>query len=215
MYDHAALDGNGSAGEHMMGTSIMAVKFEGGVVLGADSRTSTGVYIANRVSDKITPISDKIFCCRSGSAADTEAVSDMVKHVIAQHTVNTGEQPEVPTVANIFKEICYRNKNMLMAGIIVAGYDDNTGASCWSIPLGGALVQQNYTIGGSGSSYIYGYCDAEYKPDFNQEECATFVTKALSLAMSRDGSSGGIVRLCIVTKDGVERRIIMGDKLPY
>uniref|UniRef100_A0A0A9YU69 Proteasome subunit beta type-6 n=1 Tax=Lygus hesperus TaxID=30085 RepID=A0A0A9YU69_LYGHE len=59
-------------GEHMMGTTIMAVTYDGGVVLGADSRTSTGTYVANRVSDKLTPLHDKIFCCRSGSAADTQ-----------------------------------------------------------------------------------------------------------------------------------------------
>ena len=33
----------------------MAVSFNGGVVLGADSRTSTGSYVANRVTDKLTP----------------------------------------------------------------------------------------------------------------------------------------------------------------
>ncbi|RYY70816.1 hypothetical protein EON63_22210 [archaeon] len=31
----------------------MAVVFDGGVVMGADSRTSTGSYVANRVSDKV------------------------------------------------------------------------------------------------------------------------------------------------------------------
>lgn len=61
-----------SSGEHMLGTSIMAVSFPGGVVLGADSRTSTGSYVANRVSDKLTPCHDRIYCCRSGSAADTQ-----------------------------------------------------------------------------------------------------------------------------------------------
>jgi 20S proteasome subunit beta 1 len=37
---------------------------------------------------------------------------------------------------------------------------------------------------------------------------------ALSLAMSRDGSSGGVIRLAIIDKDGVERKLIPGDKLP-
>ena len=54
------------------GTTIMAVCFNGGVVLGADSRTSTGSYVANRVSDKITAVHDKVYVCRSGSAADTQ-----------------------------------------------------------------------------------------------------------------------------------------------
>ena len=69
----------------MMGTTIMAVSFDGGVVVGADSRTSTGAYIANRVSDKLTPLHDRIMCCRSGSAADTQAVADAVVTYLGMH----------------------------------------------------------------------------------------------------------------------------------
>ncbi len=58
----------------------MAVAFDGGVILGADSRTTTGSYIANRVTDKLTPIHDRIYCCRSGSAADTQAIADIIKY---------------------------------------------------------------------------------------------------------------------------------------
>jgi hypothetical protein len=45
----------------------------------------------------------------------------------------------------------------------------------------------------------------------------TFFTyfTAVSLAMSRDGSSGGIVRLCVVDANGAERHTITGNKLPY
>ena len=59
-------------GEVSSGTTIMAVPFKGGVVLGADSRVSTGTYVANRASDKIAQLTENIFCCRSGSAADTQ-----------------------------------------------------------------------------------------------------------------------------------------------
>ena len=40
--------------------------------MGIKKYLMVGVYIANRVSDKITHVHDKIFCCRSGSAADTQ-----------------------------------------------------------------------------------------------------------------------------------------------
>lgn len=63
----------------------MAVKYDGGVVIGADSRTSTGSYIANRVSDKLTELHDRIYCCRSGSAADTQAVADYVMTYLEMH----------------------------------------------------------------------------------------------------------------------------------
>ena len=58
------------------GTTIVAVTFDGGVVLGADSRVSTGTYVSNRASDKIAQLSDQVYLLRSGSAADTQLVSD-------------------------------------------------------------------------------------------------------------------------------------------
>ena len=38
---------------------------------------------------------------------------------------------------------------------------------------------------------------------------------AVALAMARDGSSGGVIRTAVVTKDGVEREMVPGDKLPH
>jgi 20S proteasome subunit beta 1 len=32
--------------------------------------------------------------------------------------------------------------------------------------------------------------------------------------MSRDGSSGGVIRLGVITKDGIRRKVITGDDIP-
>lgn len=82
----------------------MAVQFKDGVIVGADSRTTTGSYIvrlrcyynllhvlmksyqANRVTDKLTYVHDRIYCCRSGSAADTQAVADYVHYFLQMYT---------------------------------------------------------------------------------------------------------------------------------
>ena len=73
----AALGAAAAPGAVSTGTTILAASFEGGVVLGADSRVSTGNYISNRASDKITPLNEgSIYLCRSGSAADTQLVAD-------------------------------------------------------------------------------------------------------------------------------------------
>jgi 20S proteasome alpha/beta subunit len=58
------------------GTTIVACVYNGGVVLGADGRVSVGQYISNRASNKIAPLTDTAFLLRSGSAADTQAISD-------------------------------------------------------------------------------------------------------------------------------------------
>lgn len=114
----------------------------------------------------------------------------------------------------------------------------------YSVPMGGMMVRQPFSIGGSGSSYIYGFVDVSYKPGMSKEECLTFTANgkvppapgpkradfwggvtllcfclpsslaALSLAMDRDGSSGGVIRLAAITRDGVERKVILGNDLP-
>ncbi|EOR00574.1 Proteasome subunit beta type-6 [Wallemia ichthyophaga EXF-994] len=201
-------------GEVNLGTSIMAVEFEGGVVIGADSRTTMGSYIANRVTDKLTHIHDRIYCCRSGSAADTQAVADIVAYHLSMFSVQQGERPNTHTAAALFNQLCYGNKDRLSAGIIVAGYDKENGGSVYNIPLGGGMFKQPWAIGGSGSTYVYGYCDATYKDGMNKDETVHFVKNTLALAMSRDGSSGGTIRMCVITDDGVQRLFVPGNELP-
>ncbi|KAL2094925.1 hypothetical protein ACEWY4_009644 [Coilia grayii] len=196
------------------GTTIMAVEFNGGVVIGADSRTTTGAYIANRVTDKLTPIHDRIFCCRSGSAADTQAIADAVTYQLGFYSIVMDEPPLVQTAANLFRQLCYRYRELLTAGIIVAGWDNRHSGQVYTVPIGGMLVRQPVAVGGSGSSYIYGFIDSTYKPGMTKEECLRFTGQALALAMERDGSSGGVARLAAITQAGLEHSVILGNQLP-
>lgn len=36
----------------------------------------------------------------------------------------------------------------------------------------------------------------------------------MALAISRDGSSGGVVRMAIINEKGVERKLLTGDEIP-
>lgn len=84
----------------------------------------------------------------------------------------------------------------------------------YSVPIGGMVQRQAVSIGGSGSSYVYGYVDANFKPNMTKEQAMKFVTSTLTLAMLRDGSSGGVVRLGVISEAGVERHVVLGDQLP-
>lgn len=197
------------------GTTIMAVQFNGGVVLGADTRTSTGDYVANRASRKISKVHDKIFVCRCGSAADTQALTQFVQNYLNQHTVELGEEPSVLTAANLFRMIAYNNKDRMMAGLLIAGYDEKRGGQVYSIPLGGTLHKVPFACDGSGSGYVAGLIDEYFRPNMTKDEALAFVQKTVAHAMSRDGSSGGCVRTLVVTKDGLEEGVIPGNKLPF
>jgi len=197
------------------GTTIMAVEFDGGVVLGADSRTTTGDYIANRASRKITKVHDNIFVCRSGSAADTQALTGFVQNYLGQHAVELGKQPTVNTCANLFKVFAYNNKDNLMAGLIIAGCDEKKGGQVYTIPLGGALLRTPCAAGGSGSGYISGLIDEKYRPGMTKAECLEFVRLCVAHAMAIDGSSGGLIRTVVVEGKNIEEDCVQGDKLPY
>lgn len=202
-------------GELSTGTTIMAIPFENGVILGADSRVSTGTYVANRVSDKVAQLHDRIWCCRSGSAADTQALTDYVRHYLSQMAVETGRAPTVKTAAHLMKRLCYENKDNLMAGVIVGGWDPVEKGSVYNIPLGGTCIKMPFAIGGSGSTYIYGLVDSEFREGLSQDEAHVLVKKAISHAMARDGSSGGIIRTVVVKEDGNTREYVPGNELPY
>eukprot|EP00918_Siedleckia_nematoides_P093971 GHVU01206332.1.p1 GENE.GHVU01206332.1~~GHVU01206332.1.p1 ORF type:complete len:241 (-),score=39.55 GHVU01206332.1:385-1107(-) len=209
-----SMGAGGADSEVSTGTTIMATTFNGGVVLGADSRTSAGAFIVNRAARKISRLHDRIFVCRSGSAADTQALTGIVKNTLMQIGTELQERPRVCAAAALFQDLCYRYKDQLSAGVIVAGWDDRKGGQVVSIPIGGAKIEVPYAAGGSGSVFICGFLDNEWRPDMTKEEAKEFCAKAISLAMSRDGSSGGIIRLTTVTKDDVEEDVFKGDDLP-
>lgn len=75
------------------------------------------------------------------------------------------------------------------------------------------MIRQSCTIGGSGSSFIYGFVRENYKENMEKEACVEFVKKAVFHAMFHDGSSGGVCRIGIITKDGIERRIFFAPPL--
>ena len=44
----------------------------------------------------------------------------------------------------------------------------------YTVPVGGMLTRQPVSVGGSGSSYIYGYVDSNFKTGMTKEECLRF-----------------------------------------
>ncbi|XP_038226915.2 proteasome subunit beta type-9 [Dermochelys coriacea] len=200
-------------GEVRTGTTIMAVEFDGGVVVGSDSRVSAGEAVVNRVFDKLAPLHERIYCALSGSAADAQAIADMVHYQLELHSLDMDEAPLVLAAASLVKGVSYKYKEELSAHLMVAGWDRKKGGQVYGT-LGGMLTRHPFAIGGSGSTYIYGYVDAAYKPGMTPEECRQFTKNAIALAMSRDGSSGGVIYLVTITKSGSVEQVFLGDEIP-
>uniref|UniRef100_A0A672LRQ0 proteasome endopeptidase complex n=1 Tax=Sinocyclocheilus grahami TaxID=75366 RepID=A0A672LRQ0_SINGR len=178
-------------------TTIIAVRY--------DSRASMGEeYVSSRVINKVIQVHDKIFCCMAGSLADAQA---------SQMLIEVGEDPLVCSAATLVKNISYKYKEELSAHLMVGGWDKKKGGQVYAT-LNGLITRQPFAVGGSGSFYIYGFVDAEYKPGMTRQECQEFVINSLTLAMGRDGSSGGVAYLVTIDSEGVEEKCILGNQLP-
>mgnify|MGYP002832358302 CR=1 FL=1 len=113
------------------------------------------------------------------------------------------------TYADAYKRTC-RLANALKRLGIRPG--DRVGTMAWTTYR---HLELYYAIGGSGSTYIYGLCDAFYRPKMTKDQCQEFVKKALAHAMARDGSSGGLIRTVKIDASGTERKMVPGNKLPF
>ena len=126
---------------------------------------------------------------------------------------DTGDSPRELQIAKIFLPFFFfflvLFPSIHRAGLIIAGWDERHGGQVYSIPIGGSLHKQAYAIGGSGSTYIYGFCDANWEEAMDQEDAVDFVKDALREAIKWDGSSGGVIRMVVMTARGAERHLYL------
>ena len=69
-------------GEIQLGTTILGIVYDKGVLLAADCRTTRGSYIFDGMSDKIQIVADNIFALTSGSAADTRLLTKITQYSV-------------------------------------------------------------------------------------------------------------------------------------
>ena len=97
--------------------------------------------------------------------------------------------------------------------MICSGWDPYLGAQIYKVNSSGFIESCDIAMSGSGSIFIQSYADTNYKPGFTKAEAERFLLAAVSLAIYRDSSSGGCIRLMDITKDGTQRKYIPNGDL--
>lgn len=161
--------------------------------------------------------------CRSGSAADTQYLADAIRHQLLRRKIVHSRSSCVSDAAHLIKNYLLSNDSM-SASLICAGYDHlKEKGLIYSIDLGGTLMEQTqWACNGSGSGYILGMLDDGYpkmkggrdniESMWNEQEAIEFVKKAIGLAMDRDGSSGGVIRVYVINREGKRGFIVFPNE---
>ncbi|XP_075885512.1 proteasome subunit beta type-7 isoform X1 [Nelusetta ayraudi] len=199
----AAKEGVSWPSARKTGTTICGLVFKDGVCLGADTRATEGMVVADKNCSKIHYISTNMYCCGAGTAADTEMTTQIISSNLELHSLSTGRQPRVATANRMLKQMLFRYQGYIGAALVLGGVDCN-GPHLYSIYPHGSTDKLPYVTMGSGSLAAMAVFEDRYKPDMEEAEAKQLVRDAIAAGIFNDLGSGSNIDLCVITKGKVD-----------
>ncbi len=192
------------------GTTTVGIKTKDAVVLGADMRATMGYFIANKETEKINKLNDRMALTMAGSVGDAQRLVRWLRSEIETYELESGKKMEVREAATLLSNILSAYKYMpFWVQILIGGYDNKP--HLFSIDMIGGLTEENYTATGSGTTLALGVIESHYKEGLTTKEAIELAKKAVFTATKRDAASGDGIRVAIIDKDGfrfVEREVL-------
>lgn len=192
------------------GTTIVATVFKDGLVMGADSRATAGNIIADKHCRKVHKITDSIFACGAGTAADLDQVTKMLSAQLRLLELNTGRKARVVTALRRAKQHLYSYMGYVGAYLLIGGIDP-TGPHLYQCSANGYTQSKPFASEGSGSYAATTILERDFKPDMTQEEAVALVRHALEAGMHGDNASGNSLNFVIITPEGT---VFKGPEVP-
>lgn len=185
------------------GTTIVGLVYSGGVVLGADTRSTNDTTVADKNCEKIHYIAPNIYCCGAGTAADTEKTTELISSQMELLRLNTGEhlQSRVITACTLLKRMLFRYQGHVSAALVLGGCDIH-GPHLYQIYPHGSTGKLPFTTMGSGSLAAMAIFESEFRDDLTESEALRLVQRAILAGIFNDLGSGSNVDTCIVRVDG-------------
>lgn len=186
------------------GTTIVGCRFEGGVVIAADTRATTGPIVADKNCEKLHRIAPKIWCAGAGTAADTEMVTQLIQSNLELHAMYLNREPRVISTMQMLKQHLFKYQGHLGAYLIVAGVDP-TGPHLFSIQAHGSTDIGYYMSLGSGSLAAIAVLERDWHTGMTRQEAVDLCAQAIQAGIFNDLGSGSNVDVCVMEmgKDAV------------
>ncbi|URE18827.1 hypothetical protein MUK42_31055 [Musa troglodytarum] len=185
------------------GTTIVGLVFQDGVILGADTRATEGPIVADKNCEKIHYMAPNIYCCGAGTAADTEAVTDMVSSQLQLHRYATGRESRVVTALTLLKSHLFSYQGHVSAALVLGGVDV-TGPHLHTVYPHGSTDTLPFATMGSGSLAAMAVFESKFREGLTKEEGIILVSEAICSGIFNDLGSGSNVDVCVITKGHTE-----------
>lgn len=186
---------------------------QGGVVLGADTRSTAGSTVADKNCEKIHYLAPQIYCCGAGTAADTEHTTAQVARSLELHRFETGRPSRVISAHTLLRTHLYKHQGHIGAALVLGGWDP-TGAHLFSVYPHGSTDALPFATMGSGSLAAMGVFEDSFSEGMTREEAEALVTRAILSGITNDLGSGSNVDLCTIDQSGAvyQRNVKVPDE---
>ncbi|KAK0514997.1 hypothetical protein JMJ35_002376 [Cladonia borealis] len=185
------------------GTTTLAFRFQGGIIVATDSRATAGNWIASQTVKKVIEINNCLLGTMAGGAADCQYWLAYLGMECRLHELRHKRRISVAAASKILSNLVYSYKGMgLSMGTMCAGVTPQEGPALYYIDSEGTRLAGNLFCVGSGQTFAYGVLDAEYHYNLTEEEALELGSRSILAATHRDAYSGGFINLYHVKEDG-------------
>ena len=199
-------------------TTIVAVAFDGGVVMAGDRRATMGNLIAHREIEKVFPADDYSCVGIAGTAGLAVELVRLFQVELEHYEKIEGALLSLDGKANRLSSMLRGNLGMAMQGLAVvplfAGYDLERGRGrIFSYDVtGGRYEEHQFHSIGSGSVFARGSLKKRWRAGLTASEAVQVAVEALHDAADDDSATGGadVTRgiypvVAVVTVEGFHR----------
>jgi len=189
------------------GTTTVGIVVKDGVVIATESQATAGYAVASKQAQKLFEINKFTAATIAGGVADALYVINQLKALSRLREVEREKIPEPKYIASLSRNILFSGRSYFQVMMIVGGYSQTEkSGNLFGIDLLGTLyAEENFISFGSGSSYVLGLLEADWKPKMTTPNGINLVKTAITAAKERDAGSGFEIQLCTINKDGFKQ----------
>lgn len=185
------------------GTTTIGISTAEGVVIATDQRASLGGrFVSNKNVQKVEQIHPQAALTMVGSVGGAQSFIASLRAEANLYEARRGKHMSMEALSTLAGNFA-RGGPFFAINPILGGVDEE-GSHVYSIDPAGGVMEDDYTVTGSGLTVAYGTLEREYEDDMTNEEAKQVAASGIKAAVERDTGSGNGVFLATVTEDNVD-----------
>jgi proteasome beta subunit len=186
------------------GTTTLGMVCKEGVIIATEQRATMGTLIAHKTTKKLYKIDNHLALATAGLVGDLQVLARYLSAEANLYRLKRDIPIPVSSAATLMSNIMNQRKFMpYYVQLVLCGYD-KTGGHVFALDAAGGSIPDKYTSAGSGSPYVYGVLEDNYKDNMTTDEGVNLAIRAISAAIGRDSASGGMISVAVISKNGFE-----------